>query len=114
MKIEPQLFRRFRVLADVIDGIGDGANLLRVLVGNLDVEGLFESHHELDGVERIGAEVIHEGSARRNLALVHTQLLDNDLFHFFVNGCHVSPRSQIWGCASPVPDRRLTTTAPCL
>src|SRR5271157_2727457 len=83
---------RLGVLADVVDGIGDGANLLRILVGNFDIEGLFEGHHELDRVERIGAQVIHERSAGRNLALIHAQLLDDNLFHFFINGCHCSPR----------------------
>src|SRR6266853_2070924 len=66
-----------RVLADVFDGIRHGANLLRILVGDFDIEGLFEGHHELDGVERIGAQVVHERSAGRDLTLVHTQLLDN-------------------------------------
>src|SRR6202163_4178426 len=81
-----------RVLADVVDGIRHGANLLRILVGDFNIEGLFEGHHELDGIERIGAQVIHERSTRCDLALVHTQLLDNNLFHLFINGCHVSPR----------------------
>src|ERR1700687_65562 len=84
-----KLLARFRVLADVVDGIGHGAYLLRILVGDFNIEGLFEGHHEFDGVERIGAQVIHERSAGRDLALVHTQLLDNNLFHFFINGCHV-------------------------
>src|ERR1019366_4090650 len=87
-----KLLARFRVLADVVDGIRHRANLLRILVGDFDIEGLFEGHHQLDGVERIGAQVVHERSAGRDLALVHTQLLDNNLFHFFINGCHVSPR----------------------
>src|SRR5260370_15562082 len=87
-----KLLACLRVLADVVDRIRHGANLLRILVGDLDIEGLFEGHHELDGVERIGAQVIHERSAGCDLALVHTQLLDDDLFHFFINGCHVFPR----------------------
>jgi hypothetical protein len=84
------------VFADVVDGIRHGANLLRILVGDFNIEGLFEGHHELDGVERIGAQVIHERSAGRDLALVHTQLLDDNLFHFFINGCHVFLVSKIW------------------
>src|ERR1700682_3749437 len=91
-KLLAKLLACLRVLADVVDGIRHGANLLRILVGDFDIEGLFEGHHELDRIERIGAQVVHERSAGRDLALVHTQLLDNDLFHFFINGCHVSPR----------------------
>src|SRR5208282_1496419 len=84
-----KLLACLRVLADVLDGIRYGANLLRILVGDFDIEGLFEGHHQLDGVERIGAQVIHERRAGRDLGLVHTQLLDDNLFHFFINGCHV-------------------------
>src|SRR5580692_9708521 len=48
------------VLANVVNGVRDGANLLGVFVGNFDIEGLFKGHHKLDCVERIGAQVIHE------------------------------------------------------
>src|SRR5450759_4771440 len=102
-----KLLARLRVLADVVDGIRHGANLLRILVGDFNIEGLFEGHHELDGIERIGAQVIHERSAGRDFALVHTQLLDDNLFHFFINGCHVSPRFQVWESRVRVPGRRL-------
>src|ERR1017187_10239404 len=84
-----KLLARLGVLADVVDGVRYGANLLRILVGDFDIEGLFEGHHELDGVEGIGAQVVHERRAGRDLGLVHTQLLDDNLFHFFINGCHV-------------------------
>src|ERR1700692_2705176 len=97
----PNLFACLRVLADVVDGVRDGANFLRVFVGNFDIEGLFEGHHEFYGVERIRAQVIHERSAGRNLALVHTQLFHNNLFHFFINGCHCFSSFfkcfQVWG-----------------
>src|SRR5208337_796515 len=102
-----KLLTRLRVLADVVDGIGHGANLLRILVGDFDIEGLFKGHHELDSIERIGAQVIHERSAGRDLALVHTQLLDDNLFHFFINGCHVSPRFQVWESRALFAGRRL-------
>src|ERR1035437_4121273 len=95
-----KLLARFRVLADVVDGIRHRANLLRILVGDFDIEGLFEGHHQLDRVERIGAQVVHERSAGRDLALVHTQLLDNNLFHFFINGCHVLLVSKSWNRGS--------------
>src|SRR5208282_5924425 len=56
----PKLLACLRVLADVVDGIRHGANLLRIFVRNFDIEGLFEGHHQFDGIERIGAEVVHE------------------------------------------------------
>src|SRR6266481_957343 len=91
-KLLAKLLACLRVFADVLDGIRNGANLLCILVGDFNIEGLFEGHHELDGIERIGAQIIHERSTGRDLALVYAQLLDNNLFHFFINGCHVSPR----------------------
>src|SRR5208337_4234957 len=90
--LRPKLLATFRVLGDVIDGVLHGADFLRILVRNLDVEGFFESHYQFDGIERIGAQVVHKGSAGGDFALVHAQLLYDNLFHFLINGCHVSPR----------------------
>src|SRR5208337_3989775 len=47
-----KLLSRLCVLADVVDGIVHGADLFRILIGNFNIEGLFEGHHEFDGVER--------------------------------------------------------------
>src|SRR5690606_3878478 len=41
------------VLLDVIDRVLDGADFLRVLVRNVDLEGLLEGEHELDQAERV-------------------------------------------------------------
>src|SRR5208283_3937289 len=49
--LRPKLLATFRMLADVIDGVLHGTDFLRVLVGNLDVEGFLESHYQFDGVE---------------------------------------------------------------
>src|SRR6202022_3479438 len=80
-KLLAKLLACLRVFADVVDGIRHGANLLRIFIGDFDIEGLFEGHHELDSIERIGTQVVYERSAGRDLALVHAQLLDNNLFH---------------------------------
>src|SRR6185312_17377751 len=56
----PKLLGSFRVFADVIDCILHGADLLRILVRNFDVESFLEGHDQLDGVERIGAQIVHE------------------------------------------------------
>src|SRR5580704_15093811 len=83
-----KLLRSFRVGGNVVDGIPDGADLLRVFVRDLDFESFLEGHHQLDGVERIGAQVVHERGVGRNFALVYAQLLHNDLLYAFVYGCH--------------------------
>src|SRR5260221_6001287 len=80
-KLLAKLLASLRVFADVLHGIRNGANLLRILIGDFNIESLFECHHELDGIELIGAQVIHERSAGRDFALVHTGLLDNKQFH---------------------------------
>src|SRR5579863_3059729 len=90
--LRPKLLATFRMLGDVIDGVLHGADFFRVLVGNFDVEGFLESHHQFDGVERIRAQVVHERSAGGDFAFVHSQLLYDNLLYFLVNGCHVSPR----------------------
>src|SRR5579864_7396436 len=87
-----QLFARLGVLADVIDGVLYGADLLGILVRNLDIEGLFKGHDEFNGVQRIGTQVVYKRRARSDFALIHAQLLHNNLFYLLVNGCHVSPR----------------------
>src|SRR5512139_103010 len=46
-----------QVGVDVVDRLLDGADLLRLFVRDLALELVFEGHHKLDGVERIGAEV---------------------------------------------------------
>src|ERR1022692_2635113 len=82
------LLLHFGVPVDVGHGVLHGADLLRVLVRNLDLEGLFESHDQFDGVERVGAEVVHKRSAGRHFRFIHAQLLHDDLFHPFFNRSH--------------------------
>src|SRR5277367_5434470 len=57
--LRPKLLAAFRMLSDVIDGVLHGADLLRVLVGNFDVEPFFECHHQFHRVQRVRAQVIH-------------------------------------------------------
>src|SRR3954467_1764059 len=70
------------VRLDVLHGFLDAGDLFGVLVGNLDAELFFERHHELHGVERIGAQVVHERRVRRHFLLVDAQLLHDDALHF--------------------------------
>src|SRR5271157_728898 len=83
-----KLLWSFRVRVDVIHRVLDGADILRVLVRDLDLEGFFEGHDQLDRVERISAEVVHERRVGRHLALFHAQLFHNDLLYAFIYGCH--------------------------
>ena len=42
-------------IVDVRNGLLDRCDFLGVLIGNLDLEFFFQSHDELDGVERISS-----------------------------------------------------------
>src|ERR1044072_8708063 len=73
------------VLIDVIVRIAHALNFLCVFVGNLDAEFFFETHHQLDRVERVGAEVIDKPGSGRDFVFVDTQLVNNDLLNFLLN-----------------------------
>src|SRR5215470_11614106 len=73
---------------DVVDGLMNGGDLLGVLVGDLDLEFLFQSHDELDRVERIGPKIVHERCIVRDLLLFDAQLFGNDGFNLLLNCAH--------------------------
>src|SRR5215472_15545266 len=75
-------------LVDVVDGLVDGGDLLGVLVGNLDLELLFEGHHQLDGVERVGSQIVDERSVVRDLFLFDAQLFGHDGFDLLLDCAH--------------------------
>src|ERR1022692_2640227 len=49
--LRPKLLAAFRMLGDVVDGVLDGADLFRVLVGDFNVEAFFERHDQFDRVQ---------------------------------------------------------------
>src|SRR5438067_1683409 len=83
------------VRLDVLDRFLHAGDLLRILVGNLEPELLLERHHELDGVEGVGAQVVDERGVRRHFLFVHPELLHDDALHFVGYGhsplLHVHP-----------------------
>src|SRR5579863_5990015 len=91
----------FGVFLDVIDRVLHGRDLLSVFIGNFNTEGFFESHHELDGVERIGAQIVHKGGRRGHFAFIHTELLDNNLLDAFINAGHSNHSSDFRMSRSP-------------
>src|SRR5207247_2313518 len=46
---------------DVLDGVSDRVDLLGVLVADLDLERLLQRHDQLDRVERVRSQIVHEG-----------------------------------------------------
>src|ERR1700722_19753639 len=67
---------------DIGDDVFDGADFLGVLVGNLDVEFLFQRHHQLDDVERVRAEILDKRGLRGYFVGGHAQLLADFLANF--------------------------------
>src|SRR5438105_3868712 len=79
---------------DVVDGLADGLDLLRVLVRDLDPELVLELHDQLHEVDRVGVELLLEGRLLRDVRLVDAELLGEDLLDplvdFRARRCHVT------------------------
>lgn len=95
---------------DEVGGLLDGADLLGALLVDGHVELLLEGHHDLDGVERVGAEVGELG--------VGGDLLCGCEWWWWWYGCgccaSLSPRSRCCSCAlqiSPLTPREARARA---
>src|ERR1051325_4258576 len=73
------------VLVDIVISVPHTLNLLSILVGNLNAKLFFKTHHEFDRVQRVGAEVVDKSRIRRDLVLIHTQLVDDNLFYLVLD-----------------------------
>src|SRR6266536_1341821 len=84
------------VRCDVVDGLPDGMDLLRVLVRDLDPELVFELHDQLHEIERVGVQVLLERGFFGDLVLIHPELFRQDfldpLEHFLsrCRHCHLT------------------------
>src|SRR5258705_12974505 len=75
----------FRVLFKKFRGVTDGQNRLRGVIGNFATEFFFERHHELDGIEAVGAEVINEARVFDHFFGLNNKVLDHDLLFPLTN-----------------------------
>ncbi len=75
----------FDGLLDVVDGLADGLDLLRHVVGDVDVELLFEFHHQLDRIQGIRAQIVDERGFAGDLVLADAKLLGNDINDALLN-----------------------------
>jgi hypothetical protein len=80
----------FGVLFKKFDRVADGQNGLGGVIGNFTMEFFLEGHHELDGVEAVGTEVVDETRLFRNLVGLHAQVLHDDLLNSLANVTHRS------------------------
>src|SRR6056297_196423 len=73
------------VLGDELHRVAEGLDGLGGVVRDLDAELLLERHHQLDGVERVRAEIVDEAGALDHLVLLDGQVLHHDLLHALRN-----------------------------
>lgn len=78
----------FDVLLDIIDSIADSKNLFGLIFRDSDVEFLFDIHDEVDGVERVGAEVGGKIRIRGDIGFFDTEFINNYSFKFSSNISH--------------------------
>src|ERR1700722_9464372 len=80
----------FRVLFEKFCGVADGQNRLRGIIGNFTTEFFFKRHHELDGIEAVGAEVVNEARVVDHFFGFNTKVFDHDLLNPLANLTHRS------------------------
>src|SRR5512143_4025489 len=98
------------ILLQELDGVTDGQDRLRGIVGDLTAELLLEGHDELDGVEAVGSEVVDEACILGDLVGLDPEMLHHDLLYALRDITHFRlavPCSQSLGLARP-PELRLT------
>ena len=88
--VQPKLprrlkFRLFLGFFDVFDDVADALELLGLFIRHFDAEFFFQRHDQLDGVERIRAEIFDKLGCRDDLFRLYTELFDDDIFYTLVN-----------------------------
>src|SRR4051812_24205104 len=103
-----QRTRSALVLVDIVDRVVNGRDLLRGVVRNLDSELFLESHHQLDDVEAVGAEIVDEAGVFGHLVGLDSQMFDDDLLHPIGGLAHVTlpPFSFCAALAMPLAPRK--------
>jgi hypothetical protein len=76
------------MVLDVVNRVLNGRDLLGLLIGNLGLEFVFERHHQLYGVKRIGSQIIDELRLCLDLGFVDTQLFSHNLFNALFDVFH--------------------------
>src|SRR3977135_2906818 len=79
-----------RVLFEKFCGVADGQDGFGGIVGNFASEFFFKRHHELDGIEAVGAEVINEARVVDHFFGFNTKVFDHDLLNPRANLTHRS------------------------
>lgn len=62
-------------------GLANCCNILSLIVGNLNIELLFEFHNQLNSIQGIGSQVVGKASFGYNFVLINTQFINDDSFY---------------------------------
>src|SRR5829696_2124818 len=79
------------VLVDILHRIGDGADILSILILDLEVELLLHRHDDFNQVERIGVQIADELGVHRYFVFVDAEPVGDDYANSLKRRCH--PRS---------------------
>src|SRR5207249_4835423 len=77
------------LVVEIVHRGPDGAQFLRLLVRDVDVEFLLEGHDQLDRVEAVGPEVFHEARVVGELVALDPKLFDDNVFDLLLELLHV-------------------------
>src|SRR6266403_1046688 len=80
----------FCVLFEKFCGVADRQDRFRGIVGNFATELFFKRHHEFDGIEAVGAEVVNEARVVDHFFGFNTKVFDHDLLNSLANLTHRS------------------------
>lgn len=80
-------------LGDIVDNFLYCRDVGSFFLRDLAVEFFFDSHDELDSVQRVGAQIIHKGGRVDNLFLIHAQLGRDDLLDLVFDSEQLSVHS---------------------
>src|SRR5207237_7824258 len=88
---------RSHMRLDEADRVLDGNDLLGGVVRDLAAELLLEGHHQLDGVEAVGPQIVDETGVLGHLGLVDAEMLDDDLLDPIGDIAHSLNSSSVYG-----------------
>ena len=75
----------FCVLLDVLHGVAYSLDGLSLVVGDIDTELLFKFHNQLNGIQRVGTQVVGEACFWSYILFLNTEFVNDNLFNFAFN-----------------------------
>ena len=66
-------------------GVGNGANLLSLVVGNRDSKLFLKLHDELNGIQRISTQIVREACFGLHFSLINTKFINDNCLYFAFN-----------------------------